>query len=178
MAKPEIYRNSSHMCPGYGAVINGNFVTIEPRPDGSFHASVMAWHLDHPTPRQKFPTLEQAVAWAAETAQNHRGSPNPRLGYDTWEIMDGCSLAPRRLESGMYRCNWRPMRVNCEHCPYLMIPEEFPTLDEAMAECRNQAQQWLDAERRQALSLAAVRAALEALAVPQHISPNSLSKPA
>ena len=57
------------------------------------------------------------------------------------------------------------MRVNSDDRPCLNNPQEFPTLEEAMSECRTQARQWPEQERKQAGSLAAARAAPESLNV-------------
>ena len=68
MAKPPIYRNSSHIHPGYTTVINGNFVTIEPGSNGPCRAAVTAYHPDPNARRSEFATAAEAAAWASVAA--------------------------------------------------------------------------------------------------------------
>ena len=163
MAKPPIYRNSSNIYPGYTVVIHGKFVIIEPKPNGPCRAAVTAHHLDYNAQRAEFATAAGTAAWAAAAAQSHQGIPNPRIGVERRETPEDCSLTPCRLESGQCRSDRRPMRVNSDDRPCLNDPQGFPTIENAMAECRTQARPLLEAVRRPAASLAAARAAPKSL---------------
>ena len=160
MPQNEAYRMTSYEFPGYGAVIAGNFVEIGPSIRG-FFASVQAYHWDPNTRHENFDTIEAAVAWAAETANTHRGEPNRKAQVDAWEIVDGCSIAARRLESGEYESDWRPMRVNCDAYPYLNDRQNFPTSEAALNEAREQARQWTRQDREHEETLLNIKAALE-----------------
>ena len=62
--------------------------------------------------------------------------------------MAECSISAHRLPSGEYESSWFPMRVNCDHCPYMEAPQTFPAPVEALDEARRQANEWLKCEQR------------------------------
>ena len=76
------YRSANREFPGYGAVINGNFVEVGPFM-GGFIASVQAYHLDPDEQRQRFDTLAEAVAWGAAIARTHQGRTSDTAPYPT-----------------------------------------------------------------------------------------------
>lgn len=162
MPPREIYRLDNRESPGYGAVIAGNYVEISPRLN-RFRASVQAYRFDPNEKHKQFDTPEAAAAWAAETARTHKGEPDDSFEpAEQWEIMDGCSIAAHRLEEGGYESHWGPMWVNSTaEGPYNDRPEAFPTIEEAMAHGRQQAGQWIQAQRDHQQRLQSIKTALE-----------------
>ena len=163
MPSSQVYRMSSYESPGYGAIIGGNFVDIAPGLRG-YHVHVQAYHNDPNGQYRHLDTFDAAIDWAVETAKTHRGEPNQRVGIETWATVAECSITARRLPSGEYESGYFPMRINCDHYPYLDNPQTFPTMAEALADARKQAEEWLESERRQEAEMDRIRTALEAAA--------------
>lgn len=140
MTDPQIFPMSSN--EGYGAVINGNFVSIKfwpgiDSPNGDhYNALVSAFLEDENDQYQSFDHLADAIAWAIAAAQTHQGQARPESQIIHWEIRSGCAVTVTQTDDGNYEGETFPMWYDIDPSPIRNI-KKFPTQDEALQHARD-----------------------------------------
>ena len=130
---------------GYGAVINGNFVSVTYRhaADGRrYDACVSAFQSDSNSQYRNFDNLAEAVEWAAAAAESHRGQARPGSKVIHWEMKRSDAVTVAQTDGGEYESETVQMNWDVDHPSPLRDFKKFPTFDEALQHARDSVDEY------------------------------------
>ena len=129
-----------HSDGGYGAVINGNFVSVTYRhvADGRrYDVCVSAFQGDGNSQYRNFGNLSEAVEWAAAAAESHQGQARPRSKVIHWEMKRNYAVTVAQTDDGEYESETVRMSWDVDHPSPMRDFKKFPTFDEALQHARD-----------------------------------------
>lgn len=154
-----------HSNGGYGAVINGNFVSITYRhaADGRrYDAEVSAFQGDSNSQYRNFDNLPEAVEWAAGAAESHQGQARPGSKVIHWEMKHGYAVTVSQTDDGKYESETVQMSWDVDHPSPLRDFKKFPTFDEALQYAKDSVDEYQRQEEDHRRILHEMRDALAA----------------
>ena len=134
-----------HSNGGYGAVINGNFVSITywPGADGRrYDVYVSAFQGDSNSQYRNFDDLAEAVAWAANVAESHQGQARPGSKVIHWEMKQSYAVTVAQTDAGEYESETVQMLWDVDHPSPMRDFKKFPTFDEALQYARSSVDEY------------------------------------
>ena len=134
---------------GYGAVINGNFVSItywHSAAGRRYDAHVSAFRGDRNSQYRNFDNLAEAVEWAAAAAESHQGQARPGSKVIHWEMKHSYAVTVAQTDDGEYESETVQMNWDVDHPSPLRDFKKFPTFDEALQHARDSVDEYLRQE--------------------------------